>query len=95
MEEPSTIRRACAAFIAAIPTSMEAVHRVFNHAGVRHLHRLTTAFPAATRSICARLDPILGKPNTLCMPCHVSKQTRAPLLRQERTTPVSSVVEPP
>jgi hypothetical protein len=89
MDEPSTIRRACAAVIAAIPTSMEAVHRVFNHAGARRLHRLAAAFPPATRSIRARLDPILGKPNTSCTPCHVGKQTRAPFPRRERTTAMS------
>jgi hypothetical protein len=88
MDEPSAIQRACAAVIAAIPTSMEAVHRVFNHAGARRLRHLTAAFPAATRSIRARLDPILGKPNTSCTPCHVGKQTRAPFPRRERTTPV-------
>jgi hypothetical protein len=89
MDEASTVRRACAAVIAAIPTSMEAVHRVFNHAGARRLHRLAAAFPAATRSIRARLDPILGKPNTSCTPCYVGKQTQAPFPRRERTTAVS------
>jgi hypothetical protein len=88
LDEPSAIQQADAAVIAAIPTSLASVHRVLNHAGARRLRHLTAKFPAATRNIRARLDPILGKPHTSCTPCHVGKQTRAPFPRRERTTPV-------
>jgi hypothetical protein len=88
VDEPSASQRAYAAIIPAIPTSVEAVHQVFNHAGARRIRRLNPAFPVATRNILARLDPILGKPDTSCTPCRVGKQTRAPFPRRGCTTPV-------